>query len=244
LLVDSSNGAQFPTTRHSAIRAAASQDGAERDRAWSAIIRAYWNPAYKHVRVRWQAPRADAEDAIQSFFARAMEKDFFASFDRERARFRTFFRTCLDRHVANELKAENRQKRGGGAATLSLDFDCAEEELAKAGAAAWESPASCFDREWRRQIFGLALEELLAECAAKGKTNCFAIFQRYDLCDGPRPTYEQLALEFGIPVTTVTNQLAYARRTLRRLVLQQLEAVTCSDEELRDEASQLLGAKS
>jgi len=232
----------FPTTRWSAIAGARSQDGAERERSWGALVRAYWKPAYKHLRVRWKSSPEDAEDAIQGFFARAMEKDFFATYDPERARFRTFLRVCLDRFVSNEAKARSRLKRGGGAGTLPLEFAEAESEIARAGAAAWESPEDCFEREWRRGLFALAIEALREHCEARSKAACFTIFQRYDLSDpAERPTYEDLARDLDIPVTTVTNHLAYARRELRRLVLEKLSEITASDDELRSESRLVFG---
>jgi RNA polymerase sigma factor (sigma-70 family) len=239
---DSGKGdARFPTTRRSAVRGAASGDAAERERSWSALGAAYWKPAYKHLRIRWKATPEDAEDALQSFFVRAMEKGFFASYDPERGRFRTFFRVCLDRHVANEAKARGRQKRGG-AAVLALDFEAAEDEIARAGAAAWESPEECFDREWRRHVFALAIEALRIACEARAKPVPFAVFERYDLCAGPeRPTYEQLGRDFGVPATTVTNHLAFARRELRRLVMERLDEITGGDDEREAEARVLFG---
>ena len=235
--------ARFPTTHRSAVRGAASEDPVTRERAWGALVRAYWKPAYKHVRIRWKASREDAEDATQGFFARAMERDFLAAFDPERGRFRTFFRVCLDRFVSNEKKSAGREKRGGGAAPLPLDFAEAEREIALAGAAAWASPEEIFDREWRRSLFALAIGEFAAECEAAGKAGHFALFAAYDLAEpDARPTYEDLARERGLPATTVTNHLAYARRELRRILLAKLEEITETEDELHYEAKLLLGA--
>ncbi len=243
MLDDPAKGdARFPTTQASALRGVRSGDRAERERSWAAIIAAYWKPAYKHVRIRWRAAPDDAEDAVQGFFLRAMERDFFASYDAGRARFRTFLRVCLDRHVANEAKARRRHKRGGDAAP-PLDFAVAEDEIARAGAAAWESPEDCFDREWRRSVFSLAIDALREECHARGKSACFSLFERYDLCPDPkRPTYVVLGRDRGLPATTVTNHLAWARRELRRLVVAKLQEITGTEDELQTEARHLFGA--
>ena len=232
-------GERFPTTRWSAIEGARAEDERERRRSWEALATAYWKPAYKHVRLKWKRSPEEAADLIQAFFARAMEKDFFASYDAGVARFRTFFRTCLDRFVSNAAKAESRLKRGGGVEIVSFEFDAAERELAHATSAA--SPEECFDREWRRSIFSLAIEALRSECEAKGKRAVFLAFERYDLAEETRPTYEEVGRDLGIPATTVTNHLAYARRELRRIALEKLEALTASRKELRDEAKLLLG---
>ena len=54
-------------------------------------------------------------------------------------------------------------------------------------------------------------------------------------------TIERLAAEFELPVTQVTNHLAWARREFRRIVLDRLREMTGSDEEFREEAKDLLG---
>ena len=51
----------------------------------------------------------------------------------------------------------------------------------------------------------------------------------------------RLAAELGIPVTQVTNYLAFARRELRRLVLERLQTLCATDEEFRLEARDFLG---
>lgn len=227
--------AGFPLTRPSAVQGAASGDPAERARAWDALVAGYWLPAYKHVRVKWRAGAADAADLVQSFFARAMERDFFQGYEPSRARFRTFFKLCLDRHVSNAAAAEQRDKRGGGA--LALDFAAAERELEQAGAAAWESPEDCFDREWKRALFARALVALERWCREQGKSQVWEAFAAYDLAEPPRPRYEDLARQLGVPATTITNHLSLARRTLRALVRDELAALTASDRELFEEAS-------
>jgi RNA polymerase sigma factor (sigma-70 family) len=246
--MSSAAGGGFPATRLSVVRGAASPDPAQRERARETLAAAYWKPVYKHVRLRFRRSPEDAEDLTQAFFARAFEKDFFAGYDPAKGRFRTFLRTCLERFVANEEKAATRQKRGGDTEILRLDFAAAESELraaeADAGSAGSRSTAEeAFDAEWTRSLFALAIDALRRECDERGKSLHFRLFARYDLDDAgaDRPTYERLASEFGTTATNVTNHLAWARRELRRLVLETLRSLTGSDEEFRLEARLLLG---
>src|SRR5262249_33380925 len=134
-----------------------------------------------------------------------------------------------------------RLKRGGGAG-LSLDFAGAEAELRESPPRG--DPEGAFDAEWTRSLLDMAITALRAECVERGKQVHFRLFERYDLHAGEdgRPTYAALAQEFGLKVTDVTNHLAYARRELRRLLLETLREVTASDEEFRREARLLLGA--
>ena len=47
----------------------------------------------------------------------------------------------------------------------------------------------------------------------------------------------------GLPVTQVTNHLAWARREFRRLILERLRELSASDAEFRSEARELLGVE-
>lgn len=245
--------ASFPATRHSVVAGIASADQQTRRVAFDSLISAYWRPVYKYVRIKWRADREDAADLTQEFFARAYEKNTLGRFDPARARFRTFLRVCLDGFVANEHKAAGRMKRGGGMAFVPLDFVTAEAELS--GLQPTPSAANgratvpgadddaFFRQEWVRTLFADAVAALRDSCIAAGKETQFTVFQRYDLDHHPggRPTYAQLASEFGIPATQVTNYLAFTRRELRRLLLDRLRALCATDEEFRLEARDLLG---
>src|SRR6476660_9038026 len=111
----------FPNTRHSIIRSLGSDNAPTKQRAFETLASAYWKPVFNYIRLRWNASEQDAEDWTQEFFASAFEREFLASYDSSRARFRTFLRVCVDRMVMNSLKASSRQKRGGGSTEVSID---------------------------------------------------------------------------------------------------------------------------
>ena len=236
----------FPATRYSIVTATKSDDAAIRERAFDELIAVYWKPVYKYVRVKWQLSNEDAKDLSQDFFAAAFEKTFFDSYDSGKSKFRTFLRVCVDGVVANNRKAAGRIKRGGQAQILSLDFEAAESEVSMVQTAVIPDAEEFFDREWIRSLFTLAVEDLRADCHASGKPAHFAIFERYDLEPSPegRPSYAQLANEFRLPVTQVTNYLAFARSEFRRHVLERLRRITGSDAEFRSEARRILGVES
>jgi DNA-directed RNA polymerase specialized sigma24 family protein len=243
---DFSRGAgrgRFPTTRRSAVAAVGSDDPAERARSFEILVHAYWKPVYKHLRVRWRQSSADAAELTQGFFARALEQRMFSTYDPSRALFRTYLRTCLDRHVMKDLESRLRQKRGGGAVTLSLDFEAAERELDALAPPAPDTIESYFDREWTRHLVGITVDALRARCEQSGKRLTFRVFERYVLDEenSERPSYAALAAELGIKITDVTNYLAFARREFRRLLLEKLREITSSEEEFEAEARALLG---
>lgn len=225
----------FPATRLSVLIDARASDPVLRARSLEILAHGYWTPVYKHVRLRWRKAESEAEELTQGFFAAAIERDFFGSYDAAKGRFRTFVRVCADRFIADDQKAERRQKRGGGIRPVSFDAGAAEAELALVAPDA--DPEVVFEREFKKNLFKLALISLRAELTAKGQLRHLEVFERYDLpADDERPSYDKLAKDLGVKVTDVTYSLSYARSAFRRHVRERLRELTVSDEEYELEA--------
>lgn len=234
---------RFPQTRHSVLQDARSADPALRARALEIIAATYWRPVFTYLRLRWRLPHEEARDLTQDVFTDVILRQRLAEYDPSRARFRTWLRLLVDGQAVNARKAASRLKRGGDSFTLSLDFARAEAELVLGSNAAGD-PEELFHREWVRALFGGAVDDMRARCLTNGKATHFALFVRYDI-EGPDapvpPCYAALAAEYQLPVTQVTNYLAWSRRTFRALVLQRLRAASASDEEYRESARDVLG---
>lgn len=227
----------FPVTRPSLIQELRSDDERRRARSRASLVAAYWKPVYKYVRLRWRREPADAEDLTQSFFAHALDRDVLAQFDGERARFRTFLRSCLDRFAIDEHRRATAARRGGGL-RVEADFAAAERELAASTPPA--DVEATFDAEWVRHLVAVALERLDASFAAKKKPHHAALFHRFHLGEAP-PSYSDAARELGITVTDVTNWLSIARREFRRIALELLREITATEAEFIDEARAVFG---
>jgi len=238
---------RFPVTRCTVINAVKSEDPAEQAHALDILFSAYWKPVYKYVRLRWNRPAEDAQDLTQGFFAELLERELLAKYDPAKSRLRTYLRLCVDSFVMNQEKAAHRQKRGGAAIHLALDFPAAEGELAGAtiDPAAIPSPESLeefFEKEWIRSLFALAVEDLRQLCQERERDRTFRLFEEYDLAGDPEISYEKLAQEYAIPVTDVTNGLSWARREFRRIALERLREICASDDEFHREARAVFGS--
>jgi RNA polymerase sigma factor (sigma-70 family) len=245
---DKSNqgGDRFPLTRWSVIDAARSGEEAERVRAMGTLCAAYWKPVYKYVRLRWNRPTDDAQDLTQGFFVQLIERGLLEKFDPAKSRLRTYLRVCADSFVMNEEKAAKRLKRGGSVSHVALDFAGAEEELGGAtmDPASIPSPESLeefFEKESVRGLFELAVEDLRKHCEANERQRTFRLFEEYDLAGDENISYDKLAAEYGIPVSDVTNALAWARRAFRRGALERLREICGSEEEFQREARAVFG---
>ena len=217
------HNAHFPSTQASLLDAAAAGLPGE---ALERVIALYWKPVYRFIRCKFHKDNEDAKDLTQGFFTSALQREFFARFDPAKASFRTYLRMAVERFAANQHESLHRQKRGG---------DILFEPIADQAAAS-ESADEIFEREWRRQLFCLAIDDLRAHCEQTGKQAHFAIFEAYDLAGAGRPSYADLAGRTGLPETTVTNHLAWARRMLRTFVTERLRGTTSGPRELNQEA--------
>ena len=239
-MADSSASGGFPATRLSVIERIRTTDPDARRQAFGDIVEGYWKPVYKHLRVTWHLDPEDARDLTQGFFADAFQKSWLERFEPEKARFRTFVRVCADRFVMNARQSAARIKRGGAARLVPLDFDGADREIVARSSSATD-PDEFFHQEFVRALFERSLNAVRGELEAAGKGVHYTLFERYDVAPAPGVSYAQLAEEFGLTTTQVTNYLAQVRRAFRGRALDALRGLCGSDAEYAREARELFG---
>jgi RNA polymerase sigma factor (sigma-70 family) len=237
----------FPPTRHSLVARLGDAADGERRAAFDDLVRAYRPAILGYLIRRWHLAAADADDATQSLLLQLWEQGTLAGFDPAKARFRTFLRTCIDRHASNRLRAARALRRGGGAEHLPLDDVAAanalEAHAAQVAAADADDAESCFRDEVARALLARAIARLRQELEQRDRLVVFEVLRRYDLEPVPDLRYAQVAEALGLSVTQVTNHLHGARRRLRALALDEVRAMCADDEEYRDEARALLGVR-
>jgi len=232
----------FPVTRHSVIERIRDTNPDTRRAAFGDLVEGYWKPVYKHLRVTWRLDPEEARDLTQGFFTDAFQKAWLERFEPGKARFRTFVRVCADRFVMNARQSRSRLKRGGAAQTIALDFDGADREILDHHAAP-AGPDEYFHQEFVRALFERTVQAVRAECESSGRSVQYALFERYDVAPGEDVSYAQLAAEFNLTATQVTNYLAQVRRAFRARALEALAGYCGSDAEFRREARDLFGVE-
>ena len=111
---------RFPTTHWSLVQAAARTDSPESRAALASLCSAYWYPLYAFVR-RSGHSKEDAQDLVQGFFARFLEKNYLRGRRQEAGRFRSYLLSALKHYLANEYDRSQTHKRGAGRQFLSLE---------------------------------------------------------------------------------------------------------------------------
>lgn len=181
---------RFRATRWSLVLRARGE-GEEARRAMEDLCLAYWFPLYAWCR-RHGLTAADAEDMVQGFFLRVIEKRLFDQADAERGKLRTFLLTALQRHVKDEQGKARAERRGGGR-TVSFDAVEAEEWYALEYHEG-ESPEHMFDRQWALTMLNRAVQRLQDDAASRGKAAAFDAMRPFLNTDGDHAAYEAAAL--------------------------------------------------
>lgn len=231
----------FATT-HWSVVARASGDSTSARSALEQLCRTYWYPLYAFARRSGQSPH-DAEDLVQSFLARCIEKDFFADVDQARGRFRSFLLLALKRHQAREWERSRARKRGGGQLLVALD--AAEAEGRYAG-----EPASClsadrlFERRWALTLLEGVLDRLQAEQMEAGKGGEFTHLKEFLLSAQRGTPYTEVAQHLGWTESAVKVAVHRLRKRYRELLEEEIARTVSSPEEVADERRHLLAAVS
>lgn len=221
-------------TLWSVVLQAQDRDDPHRRTALNRLCEVYWKPVYVYLRRKGRTP-ADAEDATQGFFAHFLEKDLLDRVDRGRGRFKNFLLAVLEHYLANEYRAAHAEKRGGGAAPLSLDFTAAESEV-RLEPSDPETPEMAFRRSWALTVLRNAFEALRREFE---KPEQFAAVQSHLSAAGDRASHEELATRLGVSVADVTNLLHRSRKRLRELIRSAIRETVETEEEVDSEIREM-----
>src|SRR5687768_2011502 len=127
---------EFVSTHWSLVLAAGRRSQPASDQALETLCRNYWFPLYAFARRRLDNLHL-AQDVTQDFFARLLEKELLTAAQPERGRFRAFLLTAFKNFLANEGDKSRAQKRGGGQAVLSFDFQAGDSRYHREPADGW-----------------------------------------------------------------------------------------------------------
>ncbi|MEO5961441.1 MAG: sigma factor, partial [Opitutaceae bacterium] len=100
----------FETTHWSVVLdAAQAEDSAKARAALETLCRSYWRPLFAYLRYRgYQA--SDAQDLVQGFFARLLERNDLRAVRKERGRFRSYLLAALKNFLVNEWERASAAK--------------------------------------------------------------------------------------------------------------------------------------
>lgn len=235
-----SYSAPFLTTRWTRVclAKANSEDGRK---ALADLCDAYYEPVVAYLRSVLRDDDA-ARDMSHAFFAEVLAGNKIGGAEPERGRFRFYLLGAVKHFAAHRREKEMRQKRGGGAARLSLDADTAESPALNVADHARHSPEAAFDRQWAVTVLERAMEALTAECAAGGKSVLLEELRPSLLGEADHGDLSAAAVALGMSVTAVKVAAHRLRQRFRQCVKEEIAGTLSDPSAVEDEMGSLFAA--
>jgi RNA polymerase sigma-70 factor (ECF subfamily) len=221
------------------VLSAGRKSSPQSDVALAELCQTYWYPLYSYVR-RQGRTKEDAEDLVQTFFERFLEKDYLEGLNAERGKFRAFLLASMKHFLANAWDHAQRQKRGGGTTHLSLDWQGADERF-HLDPPDPSNPEKHFDREWALALLERVIGRLRDECASEGKADLFEQAKGFLMVGESAIPYAQAARALGTDEGAVRVAVHRLRKRYRQLLRNEI-AQTLSDPAQVEEELQSLQA--
>jgi len=231
----------FEATHWSLVLVAGQNDSSKAQEALASLCKAYWYPLYVFARRQGQGPE-DAQDLVQGFFAKVIEKNYLAAAEREKGRFRSFLLVALKRYMANEWDRAGRVKRGGGRELLSLDEQNTEMRY-RAEPVDSMSPEKAFERQWALTLLQQVLDRLASEYSAPAKAPLFEGLKIF-LSGEKGASYTEVGLKLGMTEGAVKVAVHRLRLRYRELLRLEIANTVSSPDAIEDEIRNLFAALS
>jgi RNA polymerase sigma-70 factor (ECF subfamily) len=224
----------FGETRWSLVLAA--QGGDEAQPALAELCGMYWYPLYAFVR-RSGYSREESEDLTQEYFARLLSKNWLASVDRTKGRFRAFLLATMKHFLANEWRRTQAGKRGGKLQIVPLDTDQAEERYHREPADTL-TPDLLYERRWALTIIENVFATLRSEMEEAGKLELFDTLKDLLSPDTRHLSCKEAGARLGLTEDAVKMTVYRLRKRYRDLLRAHIAATVSTnaeiDAEIRD----------
>jgi RNA polymerase sigma factor (sigma-70 family) len=225
----------FPTTLWTTVLSSAGSSR-ESQAALENLCRAYWQPLYVFAR-RSGLARHDAQDVVQGFIQRLLERGDLAQVSPERGRFRAYLLAGLRNFMIKQFEHDRAAKRGGGKAILSLDIEDAEHWAVQDRSVA--SAELAYDRQWARTVLSRALERMWIEYKARNKETFFETLVPF-LEGAEAKAYDAVAPGLGMKKGAVAVAVHRMRSRLQELLRAEVLQTVGNSEEMEGELRDLL----
>ncbi len=233
-------GDYFATTHWTVVLAAGCRSTPQAAVALEELCRTYWYPLYAYIRRRGYA-REDAEDLAQAFFARLLEKNYLEGLSSEKGKFRAFLLAALKHFLANEWDRANRQKRGGGATVLSLNWQSGDSRY-QIDPADNLSPDKLYDRAWAVTLLERVITRLREESIADGKAKLFEQLKPFLMTGKSAIPYAEAAASLDLTEGAVRVAVHRLRQRYRELLRQEISQTLSNSAQVEEELRALFSA--
>ncbi len=209
-------------------------------RAMESLYQRYWSPLYFYLRRRGH-DGSQAEDLVQGFFTHLLEKHGLQTVKPQKYKFRSFLLASLKNFVIDQWRRAQRERRGSGHRTVSLEFERAETRY-RLEPADRLSADKLFNRAWAIAIIERALEMIRCEYIDAGKSELFEQLKDHITIEPLTSSYRQCAHHLDMSEGAVRAATHRLRRRLRELIRSEIAETVSTAEQLEEEIQDLFVA--
>lgn len=218
----------FPETNWAALALATMNGGNEEQAALDELCRSYWKPVAMTIRGRG-APSDRVEDLTQDFFLQLMRRSAFRKVDPDKGRFRSFILGSLRYFLADDVRAQAAEKRGGHL----------EREMLTDDAAATEESDAQFDAAWAETIFDRVLKDIEEKVRAKRGDEVWTHLRRFLPGGDAALTYAELSEKMGISEGGAKAEVSRMRQKFRTALREEVGRTVSAPHEIDEELAHL-----
>jgi len=231
-------GPTFHTTRWSLVARSGADDRATAQRALGELCELYWYPLYAFVR-RQNHREEDAQDLVQSFCTRLLERGGLDDADRDAGAFRHYLLGALRHFLDNQHRAERAAKRGGNAQSWSLDQ---AEARYQSEPIETSSPERLFERSWAQALLERATQRLREEYDTRGRQALLSALEPALLATDDALRHQDVAQQLGTTEGAIKVALHRLRTRMRELIRDEVLQTVTDPAAVDDELQQLFQA--
>jgi DNA-directed RNA polymerase specialized sigma24 family protein len=228
---------RFVTTRWSVVARAGGVETPQARKALSELCAVYWYPLYLYIRRRGFG-RDDAEDLIQGFFARLLEKNFLAAADPDKGRFRGFLLTALNRHLSGRWRSDRALKR----ARLKLSRSISRRPTTAFGLS--RGPRTrrngSTSASGPPRLLHEAARALRREYESRGRGEAFELLKGYLSGKDPGQSYRLLASRLETTEGMIAVMIHRLRQRYRRKIEEEIAQTVADPNDIRPEFEHLM----
>jgi len=222
---------------------AARGDSTESREALGQLCDHYYQPVIAYLRHAGHSANEEARELAHDFFADLLKGHRLDHLERERGRFRSYLLGALKHFLSHHRARRDAEKRGGKAASFSLNETGVEQREGAALADAHALPPDdCFDRQWAVTVLDRALSAVEADCERQGRNGYFQHLAPWLTGEAGHGDQLALAKQFGIPANTLKSTISRLRSRFRKAVKTEIARTLNDPGDIDNEMAALFAA--
>jgi RNA polymerase sigma factor (sigma-70 family) len=201
------------------------------------VVGLYWRPIHVCMMKRGCSAH-DAEDLTQEFLSSIVQKGQFERIDPAKGKLRSYLLTALNHFLANVWRDRKTQRRGSGAAHISLDHE--DENESPPVLPDHQTPDAEFDREWALTVLDNVMKELRADYTQQGKQDLFeTLSPALSAADGQTDA-NAMGEKIGMNAGAVRVALHRLRLRYRNMLYRHIAATVEREDQVEGEIREMI----